>query len=77
MCLLIGLSAVSLFMSIHRYAYKHAMVNADMIISHAFNYDNSWMENDGEESSTTYLILYTSADQDYVSQSTNRYVAAV
>ena len=69
LCLLIDLSAVSLFKSIHHCAYKHAMTNAETILSHehTFNYDNSWMENDEEKSSTTY----TSAEQDNISQSTN------
>ena len=74
MCLLIGLSAISLFNYIHHCAYKHAIANAEMIISHAFNYDNSWMENVGENSSS---VSYTSADQDFISHSTNSYVAIV
>ena len=71
LCLLIGLSAVSLFKPIHYNAYKHAMVNAEMIISHPFNYNNSWMENDGEKCSTA---SYTSADKDFFNHSTNSYI---
>ena len=71
MCLLIGLSAVSLFKSVHHCAYKHAIANAETMMSYAFNYDNSWMENVGEKSSS---ISYTSADQDFINHSTNTYV---
>ena len=76
MCLLIGLSVISLFKSIHHCAYKHVMANAEMITSHehTFNYDNSWMENVGEESSS---VSYSSTDQDFINHSTNSYIIIV
>ena len=52
LCLFIDVSAVILFKYVHQCAYKHAISNAEIIISHAFNYDYSWMENDGEKSNT-------------------------
>ena len=74
LCLFIDVSAVILFKYVHQSAYKHAISNAEMIISHAFNYDYLWMENDGEKSST---ISYTSTDQDTINQSPNSCVVTV
>ena len=74
LCLFIDVSAVILFKYVHQCAYKHAISNAEIIISHAFNYDYSWMENDGEKSNT---VSYTFTDQDIINQSPNSCVVTV
>ena len=71
LCLFIDVSAVILFKYVHQCAYKLAISNAEIIILHEFNYDYSWLDNDGEKSST---VSYTSTDQDIT---TNRCVVTV